>query len=69
MDALGSARRTLGLKRAAKSCGPDLPTLGSSLRVTNSQATVANKPGTPGRARISRKTIVQGMPDVSADLW
>jgi hypothetical protein len=30
---------------------------------------VANKPGTPRRARISRHTIVQGMPDVPADLW
>ena len=28
--------------------------------------TVANKPGTPRRARSSRKTIAQGMPDVSA---
>ena len=25
--------------------------------------TVANKPGTPGRTRISRNTIAQGMPD------
>ena len=39
----------------AKSCCPDPPTLGSSLRVTSSQATEANKPGTPGRPRISRK--------------
>jgi hypothetical protein len=30
------------------------------------KATVANKPGTPGRSRSSRKTIAQGMPDVSA---
>ena len=37
--------------RTAKSCGPDPPTLGSSLCVTNAQATVAKKPGTPGRAR------------------
>src|SRR5579859_4322298 len=41
--------------RTAKSCGPDPPTLGSSLRVTSSQITVANKPGTPRRPRISRK--------------
>jgi hypothetical protein len=32
--------------------------LGDELR-----ATVANKPGTPGRPRISRNTIAQGMPD------
>jgi hypothetical protein len=44
--------------RTAKSCGPDLPTLGSSLK--SLQATVANKPGTPGRTRISRKTTRAG---------
>jgi hypothetical protein len=27
------------------------------------QVMVANKPGTPGRARSSRKTIAQGMPE------
>ena len=32
-------------------------------------ATAANKPGTPRRARISRKTIAQGVPGVSAALW
>src|SRR5215475_10788926 len=32
------------------------------------EATEANKPGTPGRARISRKTIAQGMPDDVAAL-
>jgi hypothetical protein len=31
---------------------------------SNLQATGANKPGTPRRARSSRKTIAQGMPDV-----
>ena len=36
--------------RTAKSCGPDTPTLVSSLRIYP-QATVANKPGSPGRAR------------------
>jgi hypothetical protein len=30
---------------------------------------VANKPGTPGRARSSRKAIAQGVPDVSACLY
>jgi hypothetical protein len=50
------------LTRTAKSCGPDLPTLGSSLCVTSAQAMVAKKPGTPGRARIRRQTIAQGMP-------
>ena len=60
---LAMSRKTNGLKRTAKSRGPDPPTLGSSLRVTSPKATEANKPGTPGRARISRKTIAQGMPD------
>jgi hypothetical protein len=30
---------------------------------------VANKPGAPGRARSSRKTIAQGRPVVAAHLW
>jgi hypothetical protein len=57
MDADGTldeARRP----RTAKSCGPDLPTLGSSLK--SLQATVAKTPGTPGRTRISRKTARAG---------
>ncbi len=45
---------TKAFSRTAKSCGPDLPTLGSSLWVTNAQAMEAIKPGTPGRARSSR---------------
>ena len=54
MDAL--LRETSAATRTAKSCGPDLPTLGSSLCVTSAQSTVAKKPGTPRRARISRQT-------------
>src|SRR5277367_307242 len=46
---VGVARRAIPM-RTAKSCGPDTPTLVSSLRVIP-QATVAIKPGTPGRAR------------------
>ena len=53
------------LMRTAKTRGPDPPTLGSSLRVTSSQATVAIKPGHRGERAISRQTIVQGMPDCS----
>jgi hypothetical protein len=49
--------------RTAKSRGPDAPTLASSWRKMNPPATEANKPGTPGRAHISRQTIAQGMPD------
>jgi hypothetical protein len=53
---LDVARRA-GSRRTAKSCGPDLPTLGSSLVVMIREATEANKPGTPRRARIRRKPL------------
>src|SRR6185437_2118599 len=46
-----------GAMRTAKSRGPGAPTLASSLLVTNRQATETNKPGTPGRSRISRKPL------------
>ena len=49
MDA-GSALDDGRKKRTAKSCGPDTPTLVSDWRVFL-PTTVANKPGTPGRAR------------------
>ena len=39
----------------AKSCGPDAPTLASSFALMMGDAMEANKPGTPGRPRISRK--------------
>jgi hypothetical protein len=55
------------LVRTAKSCGRDSPTLGSTLRAQEAGGTVANKPGTPARARISRNTIARGMPVVSAE--
>ena len=53
-----------------KSQGPDTPTLVSthdeaSLRV----GMVANKPGAPGRLRISVKTVAQGMPVDRQHLW
>ena len=63
MDAVGAADESAG-PRTAKSCGPDAPTLASSLR-QHPQATVANKPGHRGERVISRKTIARGMPDVS----
>jgi hypothetical protein len=59
MDAL--ARPTSGAMRAAKACGPDLPTPGSS-SWTISRATVALKPGHRGERVISRGAIAQGMP-------
>ena len=71
MDASG--RKTCGTMRTVKPCGPDPPTLGSSLvemrfrpygrNAEIDEATGANKPGTPGRARSSRKTIAQGVPE------
>jgi hypothetical protein len=54
------------LRRTAKSCGPDAPTLASSSREASfSGATVANKPGHRGEREGNRKTIARGMPDVS----
>jgi hypothetical protein len=63
-------RKTCGRSRTVKPCGSGSPMLESSLRDGDigpsvrdaAQAMVANKPGTPGRARSSRKTIAQGMP-------
>ena len=54
-----------GLTHMAKSRGPDAPTLASSRRAEDGlPATVATKPGTPGRSRISHPTIAQGMPEL-----
>jgi len=54
VDAIGSPD-VRSRERTAKSCGPDPPTLGSSFsRDVSREATVAKKPGTPGRARSSR---------------
>jgi hypothetical protein len=55
-DAVDAAcRQTCGRSRTVKPCGPDPPTLGSSFAEMIGEATGANKPGTPGRARSSRK--------------
>jgi hypothetical protein len=48
------ARGRMSSKRTAKPCGPGTPTLVSSFAVMIRKAMVANKPGTPGRARSSR---------------
>jgi hypothetical protein len=50
--------------RTAKSCGPDAPTLASRSRVYPADDG-GKRARSPGRARISRKTIAWGMPDVS----
>src|SRR5437879_4991989 len=67
MDALASQDER-GLRRTAKPCGPDAPTLASSWR-SDPQAMVARKPGHQGERVISRRTIAQGRPECSANLW
>jgi hypothetical protein len=47
-------RETNATLADVKSCGPGTPTLVSSRQVMILLATVANKPGTPGRARYKR---------------
>jgi hypothetical protein len=66
-DGRGRAARRAAQSRTVKPRGPVPPTLGSS--EWNPFATEAIKPGTPGRARSSRKTIAQGVPVVSACLY
>ena len=51
--------------RTAKSCGPGIPTLMPSFANQGSQGDGGKKARSPGRSRISRKTIAWGMPDVS----
>ena len=55
------------VRRTAKSCGPDTPTLVSSRAGFIRAAMVAKEPGHQGERAISRKTIAQGRPDVSAE--
>jgi hypothetical protein len=57
----GRARRSKPV-RTAKSCGPDLPTLGSSLPMTTGRRRWLKKPGHRGEHVISRKAIAQGRP-------
>jgi hypothetical protein len=62
-------RKTTRAPRTVKSCGPGLPTLRSSSQGRFSRALASDggkKARSPRRARISRKTIAQGRPDVSA---
>jgi hypothetical protein len=69
VDAEGAT--TIVLEADVKSCGPDTPTLVSTLRrrLRVAQGMVAKKPGAPGRTRISVKTAAQGMPDDRLNLW
>jgi hypothetical protein len=53
-----------------KSQRPDTPMLVSSItRASALCDMVANKPGAPGRLRISVKTVAQGMPVDRLCLW
>jgi len=55
--------------RTAKSCGPDVPVLASSLAMvlTYHARRWGQESRSPGRARINRKPIARGMPVVSAE--
>ena len=51
----------------AKSCGPGLPTLRLRSRADDLADDGGKKARSPGRSRISRKAIAQGMPDDLAE--
>jgi len=69
MDALASPDER-GLRRTAKPCGPDAPTLASSFAGSDScEATVAKEPGHRGERGISRKPSRREGRSVSANLW
>jgi hypothetical protein len=51
----------------AKSCGPDIPTLISSLRDDELASDGDNKPGLRGEHEGNRNTIAQGMPALSGE--
>jgi hypothetical protein len=67
MDAGGASDEGVVL-RTVKPCGPDAPTLASSLW-KYPQATEARKPDHRGEHEISRKTIAQETPDCPVSLW
>jgi hypothetical protein len=50
------------VRRTAKSCGSDAPTLASSWRKYFRQTTVTTKPGHREEHEGNRKTIARGMP-------
>src|SRR6185312_3926496 len=61
---------TRRLTRSTKPCGPGTPTLVSSFAGVSREATEANKPGTPRRARNKSSNIARGMPAcVRLYLW
>ena len=63
-DAMDAAcRQTNNMTRTAKSCGPGAPRLALSCSGDDPSGDGGKKAWSPGRARISRKTIAQGRPD------
>jgi len=66
MDAVGARRST---KRVRRNRAVPIPRRWNQASYDGCEATVANKPCTPRRPRISRKPIAQGTPVVSAALW
>jgi hypothetical protein len=68
---VSSGAPTNGGAADVKSQGPDTPTLVSPAQCASAQCRgmVANKPGAPGRLRISVKTVAQGMPVDRQHLW
>jgi len=58
----GFARRTKTQQRTAKSCGPGAATLASIRAAPWWRGNGGKKGRSPGRARISRKTIARGKP-------
>jgi hypothetical protein len=60
-------RKTCGAMRTVKPCGPDPPTLGSSLPTGRRRGLTSPVPR--GERGVSRKAIAQGVPDVSAYLY
>src|ERR1700744_1027744 len=66
LHAQARMRGRVGRKRTAKSCGPDLPTLRSSLPEMTGRRGSLSSPALRGEHDAAVKTIAQGMPDVSA---
>jgi hypothetical protein len=63
-----SLRRRMMLSRTAKSCGSGAPMQALKL-AERSADDGGNQAWSPGRSRISRKTIAQGMPAVAVYPW
>ena len=67
-DGRGCAADERRVKRTAKSCGPDAPTLASSPQEAKLlRAMVAKKPGHQGEHEAAVKTIAQGRPGCSGE--